>query len=350
MTIDVHVHCRDWRQKNKKETVEHALSVAAKAGLSAIFDMPNSDPPILTLDDVVERLKLVPKNSTVWYGVYVGLTSDSEQVRKAVDAFDKNEHVVAFKMYAGRSVGGLTVGTESDQRLVYATLAEAGYDGVVAVHAEDESLFGEPFVPENPVTHARERRPVAEAISVYTQIRFAEEAGLKKLHITHTSCPESVDIISSYKGPVSVTCDVTPHHLLLSEEHLNGPKGLLFKMNPPLRDLRRVEQMFEYLKAGKITMIGTDHAPHTKKDKLEQPYLSGIPGLHIWPRFLAYLGKKGFTRGDAGKFAKGNGLLGRLTHNNVMDTFQPRVKLELRQPDGSDLSHEYWYDPYEGII
>ena len=84
MYIDSHVHCRDGKQAYK-ETVRHALAVAENAGVDAIFDMPNTEPPIITREQVIERLKLADSfNSNVFYGLYVGLTSDISQIKEAV--------------------------------------------------------------------------------------------------------------------------------------------------------------------------------------------------------------------------------------------------------------------------
>src|SRR3989344_7917598 len=130
MFIDPHVHCRDGKQ-SYKETIAHALSVAERAGFTAIFDMPNTDPPIFTLQQAKERIELANKSkSPVWYGLYVGLTADKNQIMEAVKAYDSLQPVVGFKMFAGHSVGNLGV-KENEQQFVYETLAALGYTGVV---------------------------------------------------------------------------------------------------------------------------------------------------------------------------------------------------------------------------
>ena len=81
MYIDSHVHLRDFNQKNK-ETIKHGLEVARDSGVDAVFDMPNTDPPIMTKENVLDRLKLAKDAGVkeVYYGLYIGLTSDREQI------------------------------------------------------------------------------------------------------------------------------------------------------------------------------------------------------------------------------------------------------------------------------
>lgn len=133
MYIDSHVHLRDFEQKHK-ETIRHGLEVAYDSGLDAVFDMPNTDPPVMTRELVEDRLKIARDAGVpdVFYGLYMGLTADSEQVKQAVDVFREFPQIIGMKLYAGHSVGNLGVITEERQRAVYETLAIEGYDGVLA--------------------------------------------------------------------------------------------------------------------------------------------------------------------------------------------------------------------------
>jgi len=90
MFIDSHVHFRDFNQKHK-ETVRHGLEVARDSGLDAVFDMPNTDPPIMTRDLVQDRLRIAKDADVpeVFYGLYMGVTGKPEQIRRAVDIYLK---------------------------------------------------------------------------------------------------------------------------------------------------------------------------------------------------------------------------------------------------------------------
>lgn len=287
MMIDPHVHCRDGRQAYKT-TIRRVLEIAAQSGVGAIFDMPNTDPSVLFAKDVEERLRLVPKDGRGCYFLYVGLTGDPEQVRKAVRCWRDFTEVVGLKLYAGESVGNLAVSDPDAQECVYRTLAEEGYDGVLAVHCEKEALFvRDAWQPSYPPSHGIARPKSAETESVRDQIALASETGFRGvLHICHISAPEAVEAVDVARAHLRITCGVTPHHLLWSDERLLGQNGLLYKVNPPLRHADDVARLREQLKEGKIDWIESDHAPHRLSEKLHAPYLSGYPSLFLYRGFV----------------------------------------------------------------
>jgi len=138
--IDPHVHCRDDRQ-TYKETIIHTFKVANEQGVKIIFDMPNTDPLIISELDVRERLKLVPVGQEYNYFLYLGLTSNLQQIEDAVAVFRKFRQVIGFKLYAGNSVGDLAIIEEEEQKKIYAVLTALDYKGVIAVHCEKESFL-----------------------------------------------------------------------------------------------------------------------------------------------------------------------------------------------------------------
>jgi dihydroorotase len=341
--IDPHVHCRDWNQ-NHKETIEHALGVAERAGLSAIFDMPNTDPPIISKELVKKRLNEADKiNSQVFYGLYMGLTASPSQIKEAVATWKEFfPRVVGLKMFAGHSVGNLGIIKEDEQRLVYQTLSNEGYNGVLAVHCEKESLLKQDlWNPLRPASHSYARPPESEIKSIEDQINFATSSQFEgRLHIAHVSVPKSVEIIDNARkqNAIKVSCGLTPHHCYLSCDSIPDAKeGLLYKVNPPLRDGNSSKNMLSLLKEGKIDWIETDHAPHTSKEKLEKPFMSGFPGLPFYPHFINYLRKQGFLDEQIKK----------LTHNNICSIFGFNLPEYEKTPDlGSHM--EYEVDVYEG--
>jgi len=263
MYIDPHVHCRDGKQ-SYKETIKHVFEIADAQGVKKIFDMPNTDPPITTEEHIIERLKLVPEKRMNDYFVWVGVTAGEDQLREAVKCWENYKNVIGLKMFAGKSVGDLTVAEKEDQKKVYKILAGLGYKGVIAVHCEKENLLkGELWDPKNPITHSKSRPKRAEIKSVKDQIELVKKAGFPgTLHICHISCPESVGLVERARHEISVTCGATPHHVLWDQKMQKRPDGLLYKMNPPLRDKKSVEKLREYLVKGKIDWVETDHAPH----------------------------------------------------------------------------------------
>lgn len=340
--IDPHVHCRDWGQ-SYKETIEHALLVAEKACLSGIFDMPNTSPPINSRKLIEQRLTDAGKiKSSVFYGIYAGLTSDKNQIREVVKSWrELFPKVVGLKMFAGHSVGNLGIVKEGEQKLVYQTLAEEDYDGVLVVHCEKESsLKPSLWNSSNPKSHSFARPAESEIESVRDQINFAQANKFKGvLHIAHVSVPESIDLIEKARlqKKIRISCGLTPHHCLLSYDLIpESKKGLLYKVNPPLRRQDFSKRMLAFLKEGKIDWIETDHAPHTLKDKLEEPFMSGFPGLPFYPHFLEFLKENGFLSEQ----------IRNLSHRNICDTFGIDLPELSKTPD-LKLNKEYEVDVWQ---
>ena len=338
MYIDTHVHLRDFNQTHK-ETIKHGLEVARDSGVDAVFDMPNTDPSITTEAVLRDRLKLARDANVpeVFYGVYLGVTADPEQVRKVVELTRTYREVVGLKLYAGHSVGNLGVVRFEDQQRIYEVLAREGYKGVLVVHAEKEECMNpSKWDPKNPITHCIARPKLAEFASVEDQIALALQTNFPgKLHIPHISTTEAVDkVITAKAQGLDISSGVCPHHLVFDWRQMEQSDGLLWKMNPPLRNEKTRKTMVGYLKEGKIDWVETDHAPHTLNEKLELPYMSGIPGLPWWPLFDLYLQQQGFSRQQ----------IEQLTFTNAAKRFG--LNIEKTRHKLVSRTTEYAFNPY----
>jgi dihydroorotase len=358
--IDPHVHLRDWRQAGK-ETLRHGLSVAYRAGLDGVFEMPNTDPPLTSREAILRRIgdadaALHGLGISLFHGVYAGLTAVPRQVEEMVRSWrELFPRVVGLKMFAGHSTGNMGIVDPREQALVYRTLAALGYTGVLAVHCEKEELLRpSEWDPSRPVSHARARPPGAEVASVDDQKRLARKAGFAGiLHVCHISTPWALDLLhGTHEGAPSatvsrsdaaaagvppglrVTCGLTPHHALLDANMMEGPDGLLLKVNPPLRPLPMPSLMLQRLLNGDIDWIETDHAPHTRKDKMEG-FASGIPGLPFCPRFVKLLSDKGLSKAR----------IDEMTHGAVCRAFGVSISRSGRAPEPG-LEREYEFDPF----
>lgn len=286
---DPHVHFRDWNQSSK-ETVYHGMLTGALAGFDVFFDMPNTDPAVTTRETVLRRLelgadaekKLESQGREVHYHLYCGITPDPTQLAEMVTAYrDFFPRVCGLKMFASQSTGNMGITAEDAQAMIYMTLAELGYTGVLAVHCEKEALFN-----LSASRHSDRRPPESEAQSVRDQIAFAESAGFAgTLHIAHISTKGALDEVRAarQRGKIKITCGATPHHILLSRE----AESQILKMNPPLRPEEDRLAVWNALFDGTVNWIESDHAPHTLEDKKNGA--SGIPGFEGMLRVICAL-------------------------------------------------------------
>jgi len=355
--IDPHVHLRDWGQA-AKETLRHGLSVAWRAGLDGVFEMPNTDPPLVTRETILRRIEdadaaVRALGVPIFHGLYAGLTAVPRQIEESVRLWrELFPRVVGLKMFAGHSTGQMGIVDQREQALVYRTLAALEFTGVLAVHCEKEQLMkpGD-WDPAHPVSHARVRPPAAEVASVDDQKTLAAKARFKGiLHVCHISTPWAVDLLRGrHDGAarpagaagaatggetVRVTCGLTPHHALLDTTMMEGPDGLLLKVNPPIRPLPMPAMMLRRLADGDIDWIETDHAPHTRQDKVEK-HASGFPGLAFLPRFVGMLTARGFS-GER---------IREITHAAVCRAFGVDIPAAGRVPEPG-LEKEYEFDAF----
>ncbi|MFC7131343.1 dihydroorotase [Haloferax chudinovii] len=272
--IDVHVHFREPGFEHK-ETWETGARSAAAGGVTTVADQPNTDPTTTDgagFDAKAERAA----TSCIDYGINGGVTADWDP-----DSLFERPLFALGEVFLADSTGDM--GIEAD--LFSEAAARAGEAGVpVTVHAEDADLFDESAIEGDLGGVGRDadadawsayRTAEAEAVAVERAVSVGGETGAQ-IHIAHTSTPEGVD--AARDG--GATCEATPHHLFLSRDDL-AELGTYGRMNPPLRSEARREAMFERLADGRIDMVATDHAPHTREEK-EQSLLdapSGVPGV-----------------------------------------------------------------------
>jgi dihydroorotase len=337
--IDPHVHLRDGELQHK-ETIRHGLSVAERIGISGVFDMPNTSPPLLHRGHILRRLDCADRaDSPVFYGLYCGVTADPDQIAEAVACTREFDQVVGLKLFAGKSTGDLSIPDTHSQSLVFHTLAKEKYTGVLAIHCENEADFKpELWDPRKPISHTITRPPIAEINSIKKMLALANDAGFAGiLHVCHISLPESVEVLEEAREHLKfrITCGVTPHHLLLHDKMMEQHEGLLLKMNPPLRSKNARDDLCQMLLNERIDWIETDHAPHRKSEKIGPPYASGIPGFPIIPRLLKRLIEKGASKD----------LLDRITHQNICDVYG--INIPNKPINDIDLFNEYEFDAYK---
>jgi dihydroorotase len=346
--IDPHVHLRDWGESDK-ETLLHAFTVAERVGISGLFEMPNTNPALTHEAAILRRLRdaddaAEASGAKLFHGLYAGITADPRQLAEIVGLHSRLfPRVVGFKLFAGHSTGNMGIVSPDEQRLVWNTLAELGYTGVVAIHAETEELLRpDRYDPKRPWTYGRSRPPEAEIDSIRRQLSLAGEAGFTgSVHFCHISTPEGVDTVGSARHlPFAVRGGVTPHHVLLNEEVAVTGTDPEWVVNPPLRDEPRRRGLWERLCRGSIDWIESDHAPHTWKDKLKGK--AGLPGIPAFRLLRDHLLRE-----------TGPELTEKLVRTNVLDAFGmeiPRQCSSVTEPfDFARWAAEYPWNPYRHV-
>lgn len=272
--IDPHVHLRQPGYEYK-ETIETGTLSGAKGGYTTLFAMPNLNPIPNSVQNIQVQLDLIKQNALVHVIPYASITMNQSGSGELVDFKALSEYTFAF------SDDGK--GMQSEEEMREAMKAVKAIDGMIVAHCEDESLL----VPGGCIhegKYAKEHQLLGiSSESEYKQI----ERDLKlvretccQYHVCHISCKESIELIKQAKKEgYPVSCEVTPHHLLLSEEDLQDDGK--FKMNPPLRSLEDKEALVSAFLNGDIDMIGTDHAPHSEDEKSRglKGSVMGVVGL-----------------------------------------------------------------------
>lgn len=274
--VDLHTHLREPGYE-ASETILTGSRAAAAGGYTAVFAMPNTSPVADTAGVVEQELAL---------GEAAGYVT--VQPIGAVTVGQKGERLaelgaMAFSRAQVRvfSDDGFCVWDPVIMRRALEYVKS--FDGVIAQHAQDPRLTEGAQMNEGAVSAELGLTgwpAVAEEAIIARDVLLAEHVG-SRLHVCHLSTAGSVDIIRwAKRRGVSVTAEVTPHHLLLTEDRVRGydPR---FKVNPPLRTAEDVEAVREGLADGTIDIVATDHAPHPTEAKAceWQAAANGMVGL-----------------------------------------------------------------------
>lgn len=271
--VDIHVHFRDPGLTYKEDILSGAKS-AARGGYGSVVCMANTKP----IMDNVETLKyFTEKAKEAAINVYT--------VSALTKGFKGEELVNMEEMLENGAVGFTDDGIPNTNTsiILEAMLKAKELDVPISFHEEDPSLN-----KENGINHGKvsEKLNIYGAPSVSEDVFVARDGALclntgAKIDIQHISSGESVDLVRYFKSQgADLYAEVTPHHFTSTEE-LVLEKGTLAKMNPPLRTNKDKEKIIAGLKDGTISIIATDHAPHSIEEK-EKPLLeapSGIIGL-----------------------------------------------------------------------
>jgi dihydroorotase len=271
---DPHVHLRTPGREDE-EDIDSGTRAAAAGGFCAILAQPNTDPVVDSapvLRSLRERARAEARIPTGFLGA-ITVGQRGEQLTEMAE--------LAAAGAAGFTDDGLPVRSAGVMRqaLQYQRLAGR----LLALHEEDPSLSGQGAMHEGEISALL---GLAGIPSVSESVQVARDCALAayedgRIHVQHVSARETVEAIERAKAAgTQVTCEATPHHLILTDEAVRTLDTNL-KMNPPLRSEHDRYALIEALRSGTIDCVATDHAPHAREEK-EQPFElapMGVTGL-----------------------------------------------------------------------
>ncbi len=270
--VDMHMHLREPGFEHK-ETIKTGTLAAARGGYTTICPMPNTNPVMDSLEKIEAFMKKVETDACVNVIPYASITKDLKESQELVDMQALNKTVVGF------TNDGVGVQKAS---LMYQAMQKANQiEAMIAAHCEDESLLFGGYVHQGLKSRQQgweSMTALPESIQVARDVLISEETDAR-YHVCHISTKEAIRIIRDAKQRgLKVTCEVTPHHLLLVNRDVEDEN---YKMNPPLRNMDDKYALIQALLDGTIDCIATDHAPHAEDEKSqgmkEAPF--GIVGL-----------------------------------------------------------------------
>lgn len=272
--IDLHIHLRE-PGGEKKETIETGTLAAARGGFTTVAAMPNTRPVPDSKEQMEWLQNRIQETAKVRVLPYASITT--RQLGKELTDFEALKTAGAF---AFTDDG---VGVQEAGMMLAAMKRAKEVNKAIVAHCEDNSLINKGSVHEGTFSkqHGINGIPsVCESVQIARDVLLAEAAGCH-YHVCHISTKESVRVVRDAKrAGIKVTAEVTPHHLLLSEDDIPGLDAN-YKMNPPLRGAADQQALIEGLLDGTIDFVATDHAPHTLEEKNEGMSLApfGIVGL-----------------------------------------------------------------------
>ncbi|OIJ09833.1 dihydroorotase [Anaerobacillus arseniciselenatis] len=287
--VDLHVHLRE-PGGEYKETITTGTNAAARGGFTTIAAMPNTRP----VPDSKEQLQWLNQRIEETAAVRV-LPYASITVREL------GKELTNFEELAGEGAFAFTddgVGIQDASMMLHAMKEAAKVGKAIVAHCEENTLINKGSVHEGDFSERFGLKgipSVCESVHIARDVLLAEATGVH-YHVCHISTKESVRVVRDAKrAGIRVTAEVSPHHLLLSDEDIPGIDPN-FKMNPPLRGIEDKKALIEGLLDGTIDFIATDHAPHSEEEKSESIELApfGIVGLETaFPLLYTHFVEKG---------------------------------------------------------
>jgi dihydroorotase len=271
--IDTQVHFREPGLEHKEDLAAGSAG-AAMGGVTAFFEMPNTNPNTIDEAALSDKLRRAAGRAWVDHAFFIGATDENAD---KLDRLELLPGCAGVKVFMGSSTGSLLV---ADDDALEAVLRHGRRR--VAIHSEDEPRLRERLAlvrdGADPSMHPVWRDEEVAIRATRRLLRLARRAA-RRVHVLHVSTADEMDILAANKDLASV--EVLVNHLTLVAPDCYQRLGTLAQMNPPIRHARHRDGIWRAVNAGIVDVIGTDHAPHTREEKAraypQSP--SGMPGV-----------------------------------------------------------------------
>ena len=305
--IDDHVHFRDPGYPHKEDFAS-GTAAAAFGGVTTVFDMPNTIPPTGTPEILADKLKMAAGKAHVDFGLYALLGEDTIE-----HAPELAKSAIGFKLYMGNTFGKIASPSTGAMLEAFEVVAPTGKR--VSLHAETNSIMErrETRMRQagriDPLAHIASRPAVVAVEAVSRAAILAEWTGAR-IHILHISSAEELRPLREAKARgVDITGETCPHYVLLSTDDYARFAGVI-RVNPPVREARNQQPLWDAIADGTIDVIATDHAPHSPEEKTRNDIWTvdcGFPGVETqMPLMLTEVNAGRFSISDYVRWSAAN--------------------------------------------
>ena len=270
--IDAQVHFRE-PGLTHKEDLATGTAAAVLGGVTAVLEMPNTDPPTTTAEALADKVARLERRARCDVGFFVGATAGNASDLGQLEGLPG---CAGVKVFMGSSTGSLLVADDETLAAVFASGSRR-----IALHAEDEDRLRARkglAVAGDPASHPVWRDAETALTATWRALALARRFG-RRVHVLHVTTAEEVALLATVKD--LATFEILPQHLTLVAPDCYQQLGTRAQMNPPIRDRRHHDALWAAIKDGSCDLIATDHAPHTLEEKA-RPYPqspSGMPGV-----------------------------------------------------------------------
>lgn len=266
--IDTQVHFREPGMEHK-EDLESGSRAAVMGGVTAVFEMPNTNPLTTSASALEDKIARARNRMHCDFAFFVGGTHENV---KDLPELEMLPGAAGIKVFIGSSTGSLLVADDPGVRAILKVIRRRA-----SFHCEHEPRLDERKhlrVPGDASSHPVWRDEIAALTATQRLVNLAREEG-KRVHVLHITSQEEMEFLRGAKDVATV--EVTPHHLTMDSTWYDR-LGSLVQMNPPVREARHRDALWRGLSEGVVDVLGSDHAPHTLEEKAK-PYPDSPSGM-----------------------------------------------------------------------